>query len=317
MSAIHEKTLTALPAVISLDGADADAFIAYYRGHEPEINDLLRRNGAVKFRGVRVETLPTFEKIVHGISGKFLNYIDGNSPRTKLSGNVYTSTEYDPSQKITMHNELSYSAKWPNKLFFSCLQVAETGGETLLADSREMLRRMDKAIVARIEAKGITYIRNLHGGLGMGPSWQETFETHDKNTVGEYCKAYGIDFEWRDNDGLRLKQRRRGIIEHRESRERVWFNQIDQFHPLQLGEELYQTMLAFYESPEEFPTYVRFGDGEPVSEDMVREILETIGGLTLAPPWQPHELLMLDNELVSHGRNPFTGSRKVLVAMSE
>jgi alpha-ketoglutarate-dependent taurine dioxygenase len=33
-------------------------------------------------------------------------------------------------------------------------------------------------------------------------------------------------------------------------------------------------------------------------------------------PWQPGDILMLDNRLVAHGRNPFTGDRKVIVAMA-
>lgn len=111
-----------------------------------------------------MESQEDFQEIMNFISEKFLAYIDGNSPRTKLSFNMYTSTEYDQNQKITMHNELSYSHKWPNKLFFSCMDVADTGGETLLADSRRILQAMDAAIVEEVEKKGVTYIRNLHAG---------------------------------------------------------------------------------------------------------------------------------------------------------
>jgi alpha-ketoglutarate-dependent taurine dioxygenase len=33
--------------------------------------------------------------------------------------------------------------------------------------------------------------------------------------------------------------------------------------------------------------------------------------------WQRGDLLLVDNMLVAHGREPFTGNRKVLVAMAE
>lgn len=306
-----------LPLILQLDEMEKDDFISYYIKNKNEIEKKLLQRGAIKFTGVRIDSLETFKDIVDSVSSKFLNYIDGNSPRTKLTGNVYTSTEYDKTQRITMHNELSYSAKWPNKLFFSCLKPAETGGQTLVADSREILEKMNKDIVEEIEKRGIIYVRNLHDGTGIGPSWQSTFETDDKSLVEEYCKAYSIKFSWKNDGSVRLIQPGRGIIEHRITKERVWFNQIDQFHPYQLGEELYNAMHAIYNSPDDFPSYVKFADGKEISEGLVSEILKTIEETTVAPTWEMNELLIIDNELASHGRNPFTGDRTVVVAMSE
>jgi hypothetical protein len=305
-----------LPFTLQMGGISPEQFIGYYLKNQPEIEKKLLSEGAVKFTGIAIDSLQNFEKIVHSISAEFLEYIDGNSPRTKLSGKIYTSTEYDKTQRITMHNELSYSAKWPNKLFFTCVQPAFTGGETLLADSRQILRAMPRDIVSEVAAKGVIYSRNLHGGTGIGPSWQETFETKDKNQLEAYCRSYNIDFEWGRNDSLRLKQRAKGILAHRLTNEKVWFNQIDQFHPCHLGEEMLEAVCVLYDSPEDYPMYVKFGDGSEIDEAVVRAIINTIDVVTVAPVWERHELLIIDNELVSHGRNPYTGSRSVLVAMS-
>lgn len=306
-----------LPLSIDLTDMDSVSFISYYLNNKIEIEKQLSQIGAVKFKQVNISSLQDFQNIVNAISDKFLSYVDGNSPRTKLTDNVYTSTEYDKTQKITMHNELSYSAQWPNKLFFSCLIPSETGGETLLADSREIVKSMNPQIVDEIKRKGITYIRNLHGGLGLGPSWQDTFETPDRIQVELYCKTYNITYQWHENGNLRLMQPSKGIINHRTTNELVWFNQIDQFHPVQLGNELYEIMQSMYESTEDFPMNVKFGDGTKIEEDLVQEILKTIEDITIAPVWNRNELLIIDNELVSHGRNKFSGDRKVLVSMSK
>jgi alpha-ketoglutarate-dependent taurine dioxygenase len=296
--------------------APAD-FVAYYKKNRQAIEHRLTSDGAVKFTGVQISSVDEFQHIVDSISDKFLSYVDGNSPRTKLSGNVYTSTEYDKTQRITMHNELSYSAKWPNKIFFSCLKTAATGGSTLLADSRVIFQNMDKYIVDEVLRRGIVYIRNLHGGEGMGPSWQDTFETTDKNELEAICRSYAIDFEWIEKDNLRLKQPGKGIIRHRLSKELLWFNQIDQFHPCHLGDEMFEVLKIVYESPDRFPMYVTFGDGTEIPESFIAEILDTIATVTVAPVWGNNELLILDNELMTHGREAYTGDRKVVVAMSE
>jgi alpha-ketoglutarate-dependent taurine dioxygenase len=313
---MNEVNVLSLPFTQELENVSVSNFIAYYSNNKSRLEGMLEKNGVVKFTGININSIDDFQFIVNSISDKFLNYIDGNSPRTKLSSHVYTSTEYDKTQRITMHNELSYSATWPGKLFFTCLTPAETGGETLLADSRVILERMDKDIVSEIDAKGILYTRNLHGGKGIGQTWQETFETTNRQEVESFCRSRGIDYEWMDGEMLRLKQLSPGIIRHRTTGEKVWFNQIDQFHPYQLGEEMYEALKLVYGSPDNFPTYVAFGDGTRIDESMVNRILHTIREVTLEPRWQKNELLILDNELVAHGRNPYTGDRRVLVAMS-
>lgn len=308
----NNKTL----ATINLSGISPKDFVTYYQNHKTDLEHRLTVQGFIKFNGIQIETQDDFKEIINTIGEDFLDYVDGNSPRTKLSGNVYSSTEFTETQRITMHNELSYSAKWPNKLFLSCLTPAQTGGETLLADSRTILQVMDPGIVKRIEEHGIIYYRNLHSGAGMGPSWQQTFETEDKKVAEAHCKNLSMKYNWVDDHCLRLEYQTKGVIRHRSTSERIWFNQIDQFHPSHLGEELSDVMLSLYESYEKFPMYVTFGNGASIEEEMIKEIMDTIDSVTIAPEWSKNEFLILDNELFSHGRNPFTGARKVLVAMS-
>lgn len=306
-----------LPFNIKLDDQTPDEFIAYYKANESKIDQDLATYGAIKFQNVPINSAEDFQHIVGALSPEFLNYQNGNSPRKKVANHVYTSTEYDKSQVITMHNEMSYSASWPKKLFLSCLTVSETGGETLLADSREILKRMNPTIVENIKTKGIRYIRNLHGGDGFfGKSWQETYETDDKSKVEEYLKAEQIDFQWREDNSLQIIQARKGLNEHRDTKELVWFNQIEHFHPVHLGDEIYEIIKSMYTSPLAYPMYVQYGDGSEISEEVIKEIIKTIDSVTLAPKWQANELLIVDNEIACHGRNPYTGDRLVLVSMS-
>jgi hypothetical protein len=309
---------TTLPAQVSLnEPADITQFANWYKTNETFLDEHLLRSGAILFRGISIKNMADFETVVSLLVPKTADYIDGNSPRTKLSSKVYTSTEYDPKQRITMHNELSYSAHYPKRLFFCCIIPAETGGETPLADSREIYRLMSPDLVDEIKRKKITYIRNLHGGQGLGPSWQDTFETKDPAVAETYCRERDIDFSWSRNKDMRLAQIRPGVIQHPVTNEWVWFNQIDQFHPTHLGPEIYATMMALSGGKEEaLPTFVTFGDGTPISSAAVGEITKTIDKAIVAKPWMAGDLLLLDNLLVCHGRMPFTGKRQVLVSMT-
>ncbi|PUZ30097.1 Taurine catabolism dioxygenase TauD, TfdA family [Chitinophaga costaii] len=305
------------PLMVTLSDLSPAEFVDYLQQSSNSIDAALCKYGAIKFSGVRIDSTYDFRQIVNATAVEFLNYIDGNSPRIKLIDNIYTSTEYDKTKRITMHNELSYTSRWPGRLYFSCLQPSESGGETLLANSRQILEVMNPSITAEIRRKGIKYIRNLHGGQGMGPTWQKTFETENQQEVTDYCTSHGIKYAWTDFGQLRLEQDSPGILRHRVTNEELWFNQLDQFHPSHLGEELYGVMTAIYETPENFPTYVEFGDGTPIPPDMVEEVIATIDEVTIAPVWQKHQFLVLDNELVCHGRNSYTGDRSVIVAMSK
>lgn len=304
-------------ALVDLNDYSPKQFCEYYLENKSAIEDNLSQHGVIKFKGVTIKDSEDFQQIVDGISDKFMAYLDGTSPRTKISGNVYTSTEYSHTKKIALHNELSYSAKWPGKLFLSCLKPAASGGETLFGNSAAILREMNPEIVKNVEEKDVMYIRNLHGGIGLGPSWQDTFEITEKQELIDYCQRYNIQLEWKEDNAVRLSQVRKGIIEHRKTGEKLWFNQIDQFHAIQLGDEMYDMMKDIYGEADNFPQHVKFGNGEQISKETVKEIISTMERMTFAPKWAENEFVMVDNELVCHGRNPYEGERQVILSMSE
>ncbi|WP_254896579.1 TauD/TfdA family dioxygenase, partial [Amycolatopsis sp. Hca4] len=88
-----------------------------------------------------------------------------STPRSNVAGNIYTSTEYPPAESIPMHNENSYSASWPARLFFLCDTAAETGGATPIADSRAVYRLLPEDLRERF-AGGVTYTRAFREGSG-------------------------------------------------------------------------------------------------------------------------------------------------------
>ncbi|NJM52788.1 MAG: hypothetical protein HC846_04970 [Blastocatellia bacterium] len=155
----------------------------------------LLRYGALLFRGFEVQTAEDFTDFVKRFSGKeFFNYAGGASPRSLISGKVYNSTDYPPELMLELHNELSYSKHYPQHLYFFCETAPEKGGETILGDSRQILRRIRPKIAGLFKHKNILYERNLSANADSPYSWQKAFETEDKQLVEEICRQTGVGF---------------------------------------------------------------------------------------------------------------------------
>src|SRR6187399_3008297 len=82
-------------------------YIQWYQNNKDMLSSYMLDKGGVVINGIDITSLEKFTAVMDATTEKFLDYVDGNSPRTKLSGKVYTSTEYDKKFSITLHNELS------------------------------------------------------------------------------------------------------------------------------------------------------------------------------------------------------------------
>ncbi|WP_425608572.1 TauD/TfdA family dioxygenase [Streptomyces albipurpureus] len=277
-----------------------------------ELGELLVQEKAIVFRGFNV-TPETHGSAADALLPQRLAYVHGNSPRTKVGQNVYTSTEYPPELVISMHNEMSYAHAWPGRLLFYCEHAPTTGGATPIVDGELWLESLDPEVRAAFGG-GVRYIQNLHDGYGLGKSWQDTFETGDPSDVEAFLTGTGADWKWRDDGTLWISQLRPATTRHPVTGIEVWFNQADQFHPAGLGDDA--TALTEVLSSDEIPQSVTFADGSPIPAEYITHIQETGLRLAVDVDWRAGDLLLIDNTLVAHGRRPFTGPRRVLVAMS-
>ena len=58
-------------------------------------------------------------------------------------------------------------------------------------------------------------------------------------------------------------------------------------------------------------------DGSPIPDEHMQTILDDYARLEVSFPWQKGDVVLVDNVLVAHGRNPFRGKRKILVALGD
>jgi DnaJ-domain-containing protein 1 len=131
------------------------------------IRQRLQRHGAILFRGFNLNSVDEFELLLRSLTGELLEYSYRSTPRTQVSGRIYTSTEYPAHQTIPLHNEMSYTRNWPMIIGFFCVEVAPEGGETPIADSRRVFDLIDPAVRDRFARKKVMYVRNYGEALDL------------------------------------------------------------------------------------------------------------------------------------------------------
>lgn len=297
------------PRVINQKGTSIDLcdwLVKNQEYYEHELN----KSGAVLCRGFGIETVEKFKEVSEVFPNKLLEYKLRSSPRYSITENVYVSTTYPKDQSINMHSENSYSPESPSKIIFCCITPADVQGETPIADNRLVLKNIRKDIVEKFRKYGVLYKRNLTGFLGM--SWEEVFQTSDKNEAEKICIENNMNFEWKSDTHLELNWKKDAIWEHPETGDMVWFNHAMFFNKYSFNQEL----LEFFSSDDDLPNNTYYGDGSEISKEEIENIKLAYKKSIVEFPWEAGDVLFLDNMLISHGRNPYKGERKIIVSMS-
>lgn len=300
--------LLAEPAVAGVD------LVGWIADRRDWLEEKLLRHGGVLFRGFDLVEPESVERFAAAFSGDTLEYKERSSPRSQVAGKVYTSTDFPADQPIFFHNENSYQAVWPAKIFFFCHQPAEEGGATPIVDVRRVAQAIPGGVKERFAERGVLYLRNFRPGIGL--TWQTVFQTDDRSEVEDYCRSSGLETEWVDDDWLRIRSVRPAFVRHPETGDELWFNHATFFHVSTLEPALREALLGQY-SEEELPSQTFYGDGSPIEPETLEALRSAYRKPSVSFPWRKGDLLVLDNMLVAHAREPYRGARKILVAMSE
>jgi alpha-ketoglutarate-dependent taurine dioxygenase len=302
-----------LPLVVqpALEQLNLPTWLAANR--ESVDRDLLR-HGAVLFRGFDLHSADDFAAICEAATGGLLEYKERSSPRSQIAGNIYTSTDYPPDKPIYLHNEQSYNLTFPIRILFFCAIAPSSRGATPIADVRKVYQRIDPSIRRRFQERGYMYVRNF--GRGFGLPWQTSFQTDRRDEVEAYCRKSRITCEWQPADRLRTRQVRQVAAHHPVSGEAVWFNHATFFHVSTLEASMRESLLASM-AIEDLPNHTYYGDGQPIEAEVMDHLRAAYDAETVTFPWQVGDVLLMDNMLAAHAREPFDGPRRVMVGMAQ
>jgi alpha-ketoglutarate-dependent taurine dioxygenase len=301
-----------LPLVVQRN-ADKVDLVSWATANVASLERQLLKYGAILFRGFGVDSAATFEMFAATFCSDLFAE-NGEHPRQAISGHVYTPVFYPHDKQLLWHNEDSFNYRWPMKLWFGCTKAPLQGGETSLADSRQVFNLIDPDIRRRFIEKHVMYSRNYGDGAGL--DWETVFRTDNKAEVEAYCRKASISYEWTNGNHLRTRSVRQATASHPKTGESVWFNQAQHWHPSCLDAEVRESLNSLFREAD-LPRNCYYGDGTVIEDKVMDSICEVYRSLETAAPWQQGDILMLDNMLTAHGRNPYTGERKLLVAMGE
>ncbi|MFT4927983.1 MAG: alpha-ketoglutarate-dependent taurine dioxygenase [Phenylobacterium sp.] len=300
-----------LPLILNVDAQGIRA-VEFIKSNKAALQRLINDNGALLIRGLKVHSSKEFGNLLTELFEQpLLKYTYRSTPRTEFRGNVYTATEYPEDQVIPQHNENAYSSSWPNRIGFLCMVPPEQGGETPISCSHTLYNELPQEIKTAFEQKQVMYVRNY---VDVDLPWREVFQTEDPSDVERYCQDNGIQYQWLDN-GLRTTQINPATAVHQQTGQSLWFNQAHLFHISNLEAELSATLIDTL-GLDNVPRNTFFGDGSAIPESYLTTIREIYQRTKITFSWQKSDLLLLDNMRFTHGREAFSGERKVLVGMS-
>jgi alpha-ketoglutarate-dependent taurine dioxygenase len=317
-----------LPAVIT--PIHSEPILELLAALREPLAEILLRYGAILFRGFGLSTADEFQAVAAACFGDMLRpYVGGISPRAQVTTGVYESTRFPTYLRIPQHNEMSYLPDPPRALAFFCETAPWSGGETPLADSRVIYERIPTDIRERFEQVGIRYSRYLYGPRWnpvnrlfnliseLHTSWMEAFATRDRAVVERVCAEQGGSVHWDWEQGARITNDLPSARLHPETGQKVWFNQAASFlaTPRSTGLPRWLLYTAAHPFPHRRPFHSTLANGEPISHSQVNRINAAIESATVRFKWERGDFLLVDNYLVSHGRMPFKGDRRILVAM--
>jgi alpha-ketoglutarate-dependent taurine dioxygenase len=290
---------------------DAPGWAAEYRD---ALRAVVAEHGAVMVRGLGLRDAAETAAVFRRLATSLMIEREAFARRQVYADGVYSSATWPANQQMCMHHELSYRLEVPSLLLFACLTAPTRGGATAVSDSPTVLDALPKDLTERFERDGWLLTRSYNDEIGA--TLAEAFGTEDRGAIEDYCRANAIEFAWQPDGGLRTRQRRSAVVRHPMTGQRCFSNQIAFLNEWTIDPEIREYLVDMY-GADGLPFNTGFGTGEPLTEEIVELINAVYEVNTMREPWQPGDLMLVDNIRTAHSREAYEGPREILVGMAE
>lgn len=314
--------------------ASSPSMIAeWLREHNGLLREDLHRFGAILIKGFKsICDEGPFNTILSALGTPMADYVGGSTPRTRLLGNIYTATELPRQYSVPLHQEMAYLPRFPIAVVFLCMEPASLGGETTIADARDVTKTLDANIKRSFDQNGINIRRmlptrgSLYSATGVSRPWQDVFGTSDRRTVERLAADRAWKISWRKDGGLYLwHQGLPAFRTHPHTQDKLWFNQAHNYAPECMirwairdersSQRKYLQRLQL-RNPDAL-NKVSYADDTLMPSDAFDHIWDVLVSAEKLVRWERGAFLVLDNMLTMHGRHQFIGKRRILAGLLE
>lgn len=249
-------------------------------------------------------------------------YVGGAAPRRIIPCDagedlIYTANEAPPDMLIPFHHELAQTQNPPQYLFFFCDQPSETGGETALIDSTLVYRYANdhhREFMTKLKKYGARYTRVMppedDPTSPQGRSFYNTYQLKTKEEVEDKLKQTdGAEYKWLPNGDLSVTSEPVPAIKF------IDYQHSHAIYQWTFHNSIIAAFVGWQDSRNDRFKAVKFGNDDPMDPEILQDIADFMEQKKICYQWQKGDIFALNNRLVMHSRNSFTGLRRVYASM--
>ncbi|KAB8067955.1 Clavaminate synthase-like protein [Aspergillus leporis] len=284
----------------------------------------LAKHGTLLFRNLPIHNAHDFSTFAHAFGYKPHEIIGIVVDRPLLAPNVAPANEAPSSVQIYNHNESPQVPHAPEYIFFYNFRAPAKGGETPISSSLELFHRAQREIPEFIDdlaEKGIlstvTYTpeKQYEGSSTLRQAFgKEIDDSDDEETrrgkieaqIRRYGRGKYTNWQWRE-DGAVVVTHRLPVI-----RTQVGTN----LPTLFTGLAAYWRRVQANDEARSNVTRQLFGDGSPIPERYLERLAEITDEIRVLHKWEEGDVLVFDNIVAQHGREPWEGKQGERVVLA-